>query len=197
MKNFKRQIVEQNESSKNNLIASFDNAIRAISEYHYEMNAKLGSFYSLAEVIGFISQPDKLKARFDEINLSAAVEKANSVGIKVSDLDGLDSIPLTKIQSSVLEKLQGFKNSTPFLYGLSPKDWMDNDANISITKEVEDAFTEATTTYTVNEKTNSRLKVLEAVEQHFQQFPNDKPVLKRILFYGRNPNRAYINFGER
>jgi len=196
MKNFKRQILEQNDDEKNNLITSFNNAIRIISEYQSELNAKLGTLYSVAEVIGFINQPDKLKALFDEKNLLAAIEKAQAVGINVSLLEGLDSIPLTKIQSDALNKLQSFKNTTPFMYGLSSSDWMDKDGNISITKEVEEAFTKATTTYTVNEKSNSRLKSLEAVEKHLQQYPDDAPALKRILFYGHKPNRAFVNFGQ-
>nr|WP_299385461.1 hypothetical protein [Allomuricauda sp.] len=196
MKNFKRQILEQNGDEKNNLITSFNNAIRIISEYQSELNAKFKTLYSVAEVIGFIERPETLKALFDEQNLLAAIEKAKAVGINVSVLEGLDSIPLSKIQSDALNKLQSFKKTTPFMYGLSSSDWMDADGNISVSERVEEAFTEATTTYTVNEKSNSRLKSLEAVEKHLQQYPDDAPTLKRILFYGHKPNRAYVNYGQ-
>lgn len=193
MKKFEKQVIKIDLQRIENYQTEFLNLAKNVKQFKLDINAKLDTTFSIADVVDFITDPATLETIFVEVQKSAIRKRVESQGVTLSELEQLENIELSKVQLDFLARAKKLKQSLLF-QGMSSKDWL-VDGEIVLTEEVEQVLTEACTVYTNNELENSRLAVLKAFKKHLELDRYDKNTMLRIL--GHHDSEAFIGFQSR
>ena len=193
MKIFKKQVIKIDLQRIENYKTEFKNLVNNVNQFKIDLNAKLDTTFSIADGIDFVEKQNTLRELFEEVQKSAIKKRAGLQGVTLSELEKLENIELSKTQLDFIDTAKKLSQSLLF-QGMNSEDWLEG-GEIVLNDAVEKVLIDLCTTYTKNEKENSRLNVLQAFYKHLELDKYDKTVMLKIL--GNNDPESFIGYQSR